>query len=68
MMDYSIGALVLLQCREPENWALKGIILNQHNDKMGKRYEIFCFAARCIRIFNKKDLKLLNNNKSESSD
>tara|TARA_Y100000592_G_scaffold88800_1_gene145089 strand:- start:6073 stop:6261 length:189 start_codon:yes stop_codon:yes gene_type:complete len=59
-MDYEIGDLVLLQCKTPENWTLKGIVVDELEDELGERYEIFCFAAKCIRTFYKKDLKLLN--------
>tara|TARA_R100000008_G_C3562119_1_gene156843 strand:+ start:680 stop:883 length:204 start_codon:yes stop_codon:yes gene_type:complete len=67
-MEYEIGDLVLLQCKEPDNWILKGIVVEDIEDEMGEKYEVFCFAAKCIRTFYKKDLKLLNNYNSGSSD
>ena len=66
-MGYEVGDLVLLQCKEAENWVLKGIIMEETEDEMGERYDVFCFAGKCIRTFYKKDLKLLNNYISGSS-
>ena len=67
-MEYEIGDLVILQREKPDNWALKGIVVDEVEDELGERYEVFCFAAKCIRTFYKKDLKLLNNYNSGSSD
>ena len=67
-MEYEIGDLVLLQCRKPHNWSLKGIVVEELEDELGERYEVFCFQSKCIRTFYKQDLKLLNNYNTGSSD
>tara|TARA_B100000131_G_scaffold293236_1_gene308379 strand:- start:170 stop:376 length:207 start_codon:yes stop_codon:yes gene_type:complete len=66
-MEYEIGDLVLLQAGKAGNWTLKGIVVDEAEDELGEKYEIYCFAGKCNRFFYKKDLKLLNNYKHGTS-